>query len=667
MMTMNKMLRRRRCRSVSRPACGIVLLVVLIVHFTSAAFLVDSKNAPPSCGKSISSSRFSRFLVRRAEVADEDQNNNNNSESGSRSSSASLTEPEDGSSSFNNEDSTADRNASYVESLLDNLTTALDKWILNGSPVQQERAHNILQQIQQQSMDDDYVEQAFRRMKRAGMPLPPQNKVELGKTDNELQRRRQAQERKRWEAQHHGGGTETTGSNVAERVGRSALSSRAAKNGKPDVFLGAVDSRLQPQNFAQDKTELEDSLQQTATGGFHPSSVASGLLGTEGSGVSPAAPASSLSDAAYLRSSELVALAGAHGFNGENLGIGGLDDVLALVKRRIWVPLAAPPQLLQELGIHPVRGLLLYGMPGCGKTLLARTIGKILSPARPVTVVSGPELMDKFVGSSEKNLREVFDNPPDIYDTYRLNEPDGGEALARAALHVIILDEFDAMARTRGGRDGKGDQGDAGVARDSVVNQLLAKMDGVDSLVVPTLVIGLTNKRSLIESALLRPGRFEVQIEVPPPRTMEARISILKVHTRQMFDAGRLLVRDAPENTASGRYVEEHGSGNLLSYDQLLNRLATECDGMSGASLAGVARAAASHALERAVEEFSATAAEGHPVLDCLVTQEDFEGAVKDVFDSSGDSDWASEDDSQESDQPPTAEDEGEAEFSATT
>lgn len=75
--------------------------------------------------------------------------------------------------------------------------------------------------------------------------------------------------------------------------------------------------------------------------------------------------------------------------------------------------------------------------------------------------------------------------------------------MAQAALHVIVLDEFDAMARTRGGRGGKGDQGDAGVARDSVVNQMLAKMDGVDPLVVPTLVIGLTNKRSLVE-----PGQF---------------------------------------------------------------------------------------------------------------------------------------------------------------
>ena len=106
------------------------------------------------------------------------------------------------------------------------------------------------------------------------------------------------------------------------------------------------------------------------------------------------------------------------------------------------------------------------------------------------------------------NVRKIFDDPPEIYDSYRLNTPDNGKSLEKAALHIIIMDEFDAIARARGGQDGKGDQGDAGVARDSVVNQLLAKMDGVEPLPVPTLVIGLTNKRSLIDKALLRPVRL---------------------------------------------------------------------------------------------------------------------------------------------------------------
>lgn len=117
-----------------------------------------------------------------------------------------------------------------------------------------------------------------------------------------------------------------------------------------------------------------------------------------------------------------------------------------------------------ELGIHPARGLLLYGKPGCGKSLLASTLGSMLSPFRPITVVSGPEILDKFVGSSEKNLRDIFDNPPDIYEKFRQNEEDDGDSIASAALHVVIMDEFDAVARSRGGSDGKGGQGDAGVA-----------------------------------------------------------------------------------------------------------------------------------------------------------------------------------------------------------
>lgn len=209
-----------------------------------------------------------------------------------------------------------------------------------------------------------------------------------------------------------------------------------------------------------------------------------------------------------------------------------------------------------------------------------------------------------------------------------------------------VMDEFDAIARTRGGRGGSGDQGDAGVARDSVVNQLLAKMDGVDPLVVPTLVIGLTNKRSLVEPALLRPGRFEVQIEVPPPKTVQQRVSILQVHTKHMHQAGRLLVKDAPPKTAAAKMA----TNDLYTYDELLDSLAKECEGFSGASLAGVARAAASHALERSVEDF-ATHGQGQSLLEaCVVTTEDFESAVQDVLESLGSSDYSEDDDDDEDD-----------------
>eukprot|EP00584_Thalassiosira_punctigera_P000126 CAMPEP_0172536550 /NCGR_PEP_ID=MMETSP1067-20121228/8300_1 /TAXON_ID=265564 ORGANISM="Thalassiosira punctigera, Strain Tpunct2005C2" /NCGR_SAMPLE_ID=MMETSP1067 /ASSEMBLY_ACC=CAM_ASM_000444 /LENGTH=635 /DNA_ID=CAMNT_0013321647 /DNA_START=133 /DNA_END=2036 /DNA_ORIENTATION=- len=157
-------------------------------------------------------------------------------------------------------------------------------------------------------------------------------------------------------------------------------------------------------------------------------------------------------EAAASRVSDIIAGAGSGmGFDGASLGVGGLDHVLEEVKRRIWTPLAAPPKLLKELGIQPTRGLLLYGGPGCGKTLLASRLGNMLSPFRPITVVNGPEILDKFVGSSEENLRRIFDDPPDIYDEFKRNETDGGVALGHAAVHVVVMDEFDAVARSRGG------------------------------------------------------------------------------------------------------------------------------------------------------------------------------------------------------------------------
>jgi ATP-dependent 26S proteasome regulatory subunit len=516
-----------------------------------------------------------------------------------------------------------EKNSAYIHGLLENLTAILDKWITNGSPAAQKRAANVLWTIESEAMDPELVKRAVRMIQRAGLSLaenPSESStVELGATD-EKKRRQEAEARKRFEESRTSEVGETVAANAS---GRSALSRRATTNDKPDLFLGQV--------VAQDKKELEKALGQ----GESPA-----LSGQDEDAMSD----QELSEAS-AKVSQMVAKAGAgSAFQGETLGIGGLDDVLAQVKRRVWIPLAAPPQLLEELGIHPVRGLLLYGKPGCGKTLLASKLGQMLSPLRPITVVSGPEIMDKFVGSSEKNLREIFDNPPDIYDFVRSGQADGGDAIAKTALHVIIMDEFDAIARARGGRGGTGgDQSDAGVARDSVVNQLLVKMDGVDPLVVPTLVIGLTNRRSLIEPALLRPGRFEVQVEVPPPTTNEQRESILKVHTKHMQNSGRLFVSNAPDGSAAARQKTE----NLLSYEELLETLAEECDGFSGASLAGVARAAASHALERAVEEFTQHTESASLLRDCVVTKEDFDCAMQDVRDSLGDADWAESEDEQ--------------------
>lgn len=532
-----------------------------------------------------------------------------------------------------------ERNKSYIEGLLENLSNLLDKWIVTGAESVQTRAYNIMKQIERESLDQDQVQRSIRMANRAGMPLDDPAEIKMAqkrRSSSGSERKSEAEQRKEWENQFQAkasGEKKPFVGNIAgspKGGGRSALSNRMKKNSKPDLFMDSVVSSRDPQEV-KEFADGKKALQQEMTNEGKDTKTTQSTIPQDEVALAEA------------KTSEIVAKAGSgSAFDGDTLGIGGLDDVLSQVKRRVWVPLAAPPSLLKELGINPVRGLLLYGLPGCGKTLLARSLGHILSPARPITVVSGPEIMDKFVGSSEANLREIFDKPPEIYDNFRIGTKDNGAALEKAALHVIILDEFDAIARSRGGSS-KGDQGDAGVARDSVVNQLLAKLDGVDPLVVPTLVIGLTNRRTLIEPALLRPGRFEVQIEVPKPKTVSQRVSILKVHTSLMFKSGRLYVRDAPSGTAASKRLQKNLDKEIIAYDELLNKIAMRCDGMSGASLAGVCRAAASRALERAVFDFAGhigekneeEEAEGYSIEDCLVTEQDFDAAIEDVLESS--------------------------------
>jgi len=465
--------------------------------------------------------------------------------------------------------SDADLNKAYIQGLLQNLSSVLDRWIVSGTLTSRKRAHKIIQQIERESIDQELVKQAVRMASRAGCKPLERSEIDVDSKESMKSRLSLAEERKEWETgrMKMEDNTISTTSNISNKLkqnlqdSRSALSSRSANNLKSDIMMPELEKSLDPFQFANDKEELQSKLPLSVEESKFSTSVQVNTKNRKYSSVSTIDSSNFLKnqmDLAEVKASSLVAKAGyGEAFNGEKLGIGGLNDVLGQIRRRVWVPLATPSTLLKELGINPVRGLLLYGGPGCGKTLLARSIGKILSPVRPLTVVSGPEVMDRFVGSSEANLREIFDNPPEIYDTFRIGEKDDGKMLSKASLHVIIFDEFDAMARARGGRSGSGDdQGDAGVARDSVVNQLLAKMDGVDPLKVPTLVIGLTNKRNLIEPALLRPGRFEVQIEVRKPRTIAQRVSILNVHMKTMFQAGRVHVSDSPEKSASARRLK---------------------------------------------------------------------------------------------------------------
>lgn len=200
--------------------------------------------------------------------------------------------------------------------------------------------------------------------------------------------------------------------------------------------------------------------------------------------------------------------------------VGGLREQIEAVTRRVLV---SEEELiyLQQLGLtlRP-RGILLYGKPGVGKTIFAKQIAKKLN-ARSINAITAPELLDKWVGGSEKLVRDLF------------KEAEAEEDVAASSLHVIIIDEIDAVFRKRSVSEDSGE-----ITRNSLVNQLLAKIDGVREL-PNVLVIGMTNRKELIDEALLRPGRLEVQLHIPVPDA-KGRREILKIHFDALLKSGRL-------------------------------------------------------------------------------------------------------------------------------
>ena len=203
------------------------------------------------------------------------------------------------------------------------------------------------------------------------------------------------------------------------------------------------------------------------------------------------------------------------GFNFDEMGLGGLDTEISNIFRRAFTTRLYPAAYLEKYGIHHVKGILLYGPPGTGKTLIARTLANALN-VKEFKVVNGPELFDKYVGETEKKIRDLFANA----------EKDQKENGDDAGLHVIVFDEIDSLCRARGTvSSGTG-------VHDSAVNQLLTKIDGVNSL-NDIIVIGMTNRKDLIDEAILRPGRLELHIEIGLPDE-KGRQQIFRIHTKKM-------------------------------------------------------------------------------------------------------------------------------------
>jgi len=252
--------------------------------------------------------------------------------------------------------------------------------------------------------------------------------------------------------------------------------------------------------------------------------------------------------------------------------IGGLGNSIEKIREMVELPLRHP-ELFTKLGIDPPKGVLLYGPPGTGKTLLAKAVANESSAA--FFPIAGPEIMNKFYGQSEENLRKIF------------------EDAERSAPSIIFIDEIDAIAPKR--------EEVTGEVERRVVSQLLSLMDGLKSR-GKVIVIAATNRPNAIDQALRRGGRFDREIEIGVP-DRNGRKEILQIHTRNM----------------------------PITEDVKLDQLADITYGFVGADLEGLAKEAAMSALRRNLPVISWKKDELDPkVLEKLrVAKHDFDNALK--------------------------------------
>jgi transitional endoplasmic reticulum ATPase len=242
--------------------------------------------------------------------------------------------------------------------------------------------------------------------------------------------------------------------------------------------------------------------------------------------------------------------------------IGGLEDAKWKIQAAVEAPLKHP-EVFEEMKMRTPRGVLLFGLPGTGKTMLAKAVATE-SEANFISI-KGPEIFNKYVGESEKAVREIF------------------RKARQTAPCVIFFDEIDAVMTSRDMED------ETGVTK-RVVNQFLAEMDGLQNL-QNVLVIGATNRHDIIDPAILRPGRFDVLLDIGPP-DLEARKAILEIHTVK--------------------------KGMPMADDVDLDKLAAKTEYYTGADLEGLVRTAA---LLAVMDTWKKTD----------VTMKNFEDAMKDV------------------------------------
>ena len=254
--------------------------------------------------------------------------------------------------------------------------------------------------------------------------------------------------------------------------------------------------------------------------------------------------------------------------------IGGLEEVKSELQQAVEWPLKYA-DLFEKSGAKPPKGILLYGPPGTGKTLLAKALANE-SEANFISI-KGPELLSKWVGESESGIREIF------------------RKAKQAAPTVVFFDEVDSIAPVRGG--GSSDSN----VTERVVSQLLTELDGLEEL-QKVVVLAATNRPDIVDPALLRPGRFDRVLKVPPP-DKKARLEILKLHTAK----------------------------NPLAPDVNLDRIAEKTDGFTGADLAGVASTAVMIALQDLVSKYKTIEEVRKHAAEIKVTPKNFDQALEKI------------------------------------
>lgn len=253
--------------------------------------------------------------------------------------------------------------------------------------------------------------------------------------------------------------------------------------------------------------------------------------------------------------------------------IGGLSTIKQELQEAVEWPLKYL-EVFTYADATPPKGILLYGPPGTGKTLMAKAAANE-SEANFISI-KGPELLSKWVGESEKGVREIF------------------RKARQAAPCIIFFDELDAIAPTRG------DHGDSHVT-ERVISQFLTEMDGLEIL-TNVVVIGATNRPDIIDPALLRPGRFDRILYVPPP-DRESRLQIIKIHTKK----------------------------KPLAEDVNIEELADKTDGYTGADIASLSSAAVMLALREHITKYPDSKEAEKQTKDLKINMKHFEDAMKKI------------------------------------